>query len=133
MSYISLKPTLTNSGEKNVDRWAHKFQWAINITLYFISTAINMTLSTTPPPPTDVGIFVSVMIGTFHSYSAQGGAKVLGSFEVPTDFPPLFSAFRVVLLCLAPLQNTANNFIIKFTLFFLKKKKRAVNSASFAP
>ena len=45
MSYISLKPTLTNSGKKNVDSWAHKCRGAINITLYFISTAINLTLS----------------------------------------------------------------------------------------
>lgn len=47
MSYISLKPALTNDG-KNVESaegsCAHKFRWAINITFYFISTAINLTL-----------------------------------------------------------------------------------------
>ena len=58
------------------------------------------------------------MIGTFHFYSVEGCAKVLGSSEVLAGLPHLISAFR------APLENTSSNFLTKFILFFPKKRQK---------
>lgn len=86
------------------------------------------------PPHTDVvGISVSVVTGTFHSYSAPGYTRVLGSFEVPADSPPLFSAFRAALLCLPPFRALQIISSLSPTFFFSKKGQWPQHLFFFSP